>query len=138
MLPASIAGRSTSDPYPSRLEHLLALQTASIMFLVVCISTAIMLYATNVRVVRGLVLSFALADIPQWGSLLYDLGRDGISQWRTWDTFLWLQFIVPMFTMGIKVGYLTGVFGPDRVDSQGNLKKKSKKQGKKNLKRLSE
>ncbi|KAJ5703560.1 hypothetical protein N7493_011485 [Penicillium malachiteum] len=126
MLPAHLARRPTSDPYPSPLEHLLALQTASIMFLVVCISTAVMLYATNARVVHGLVLSYAIADIPHWASLLYVLGRDGLSQWGTWDTSLWLQFFIPMLTMGIKVGYLTGAFGPDRVDSEGNAKEKSK------------
>lgn len=99
------------------------------MFLVVCISTLIMLYTTNIRVVHGLVLSYALADIPHWASLLFVLGADGLSQWRTWDTSLWLQFIVPMFTLGIKVAYLTGAFGPDGV-YQETPRKRSRRQGK--------
>lgn len=99
------------------------------MFLVVCISTSIMRYSTNVRVIHGLVLSYALADIPHWASLFFVLGADGLSQWRTWDTSLWLQFIIPMFTLGIKVAYLAGAFGPDG-GYQETPRKRSRRQGK--------
>ncbi|KAJ5097665.1 hypothetical protein N7456_008386 [Penicillium angulare] len=125
LLPPHLAGRGTSDPYPTPMEHLLGLQTATMMFMTVLLNLTIMLYAKNPKVVHGFVLSSALTDIPHWGSLIYVLGWEGLSQWRTWDSSLWAQFLVPAFTMCFKLGYLTGAFGADRLESE------DKKQGKK-------
>lgn len=115
LLPPHLAQRGVSSPEPTPLEHLLGLQVAVLMFMIAMVNMVIMLYAVNPKVVRGYVLASTITDIPHWSALLYVLGWDGISQWRTWNLPLYMQMIVPSITIIFKLGYLTGAFGEDRL-----------------------
>lgn len=46
--------------------------------------------------------------------MAYVLGPQGMSEWRDWETGLWMMWLVPTFTFTIKAGYLLGLFGPDK------------------------
>jgi hypothetical protein len=83
------------------------------MFVVLTIG--IMRYAKDPAVVHAYVWASLLTDFPWWASMAYVLGPQGMSEWRTWETGLWMMWLVPAFTVMFKVGYLSGAFGPDRV-----------------------
>lgn len=85
------------------------------MFMIAMVNVVIMLYATDRKVVRGYIAASAITDIPRWGAFLHVLGKRGIGQWRTWPQPLWLQLLVPFFTMSFKLFYLWGLFGQDRA-----------------------
>lgn len=54
----------------------------------------------------------------------YVLGWDGLREWRMWEVPLWMQVLLPVLTMGFKLGYLAGVFGEDRVVEDAGKGKK--------------
>ncbi|KAJ5183408.1 hypothetical protein N7492_001024 [Penicillium capsulatum] len=117
-LPAHLAGRGTSDPHPTPLEHLLGLQTAAMALMIGMLVLVVMLRSTEPRVVHAMVLSMVIGDLPHWGNLMYVLGWEGLQACHSWDVRLWLQFLIPTGTMGMKLGYLGGVFGPDRIEKE--------------------
>lgn len=123
LLPPHLAGRGTSDPNPSPLEHLLGLQSAVLMFMLAFVTYSVMRYSTNPKVIHHYVIISAVTDIPHWVAFFSVLGRDGIRQWRTWHAPLWMQLCVPILTMIFKLGYLTGAFGKDRVLDDADSKK---------------
>ncbi|KAH8817049.1 hypothetical protein F5884DRAFT_778319 [Xylogone sp. PMI_703] len=114
LLPPHLAGRNTTDPNPTPLEHLLGLQSAVLMFMLAFVTYSVMRYCTNPKVIHLYVIISAVTDIPHWGAFFYVLGWEGISQWRTWHAPLWMQLGVPVLTMALKLGYLSGMFGEDR------------------------
>lgn len=126
MLPPHLAGRGTTDPNPTPLEHLLGLQSAVLMFMIAMITVVVMLYSTEPKVVRGYVLASAITDIPHWSAFFYVLGWEGLAAWRTWDAMLWMQLLFPVFTFAIKWGYLLGLFGGDRVVKKESDARKEK------------
>lgn len=64
---------------------------------------------------RGGFVRWRLIDFRNsWASFAYVLGWNGLEQWRTWETPLYLQLFVPVLTMFFKAGYLSGAFGEDR------------------------
>ena len=115
ILPATLAGRGTKSPQPTPLELLLALQNKNHELIFALLTLAIMLYARSARLVHAFVAATALADGPHYAALAYVLGWDGVARWREWGMPLWMQLLVPAVTFSIKVGYLAGAFGPDRV-----------------------
>lgn len=67
--------------------------------------------------------------MDSWAAFAYVLGWEGLREWRTWEAPLWMQLLVPVLTMGFKLGYLGGAFGEDRVvEDSGNGKGKGKKE----------
>ncbi|KAJ6129916.1 hypothetical protein N7512_002696 [Penicillium capsulatum] len=65
-LPAHLAGRGTSDPHPTPLEHLLGLQTAAMALMIGMLVLVVMLRSTEPRVVHAMVLSMVIGDLPHW------------------------------------------------------------------------
>lgn len=64
LLPASLAGRNTKSLEPTRLELLLGLQSAVLMFMISLLTIVVMRWGDQ-RVRRGYVVVSALTDIPQ-------------------------------------------------------------------------
>ena len=93
--------------------------------MIAMVTLAVMVYATNPKVVHCYVAASAITDIPHWTAFLYVLGWDGIKQWRSWHTPLWCQLLVPVLTMVFKLGYLSGAFGEDRVAGEPVRKAKA-------------
>jgi hypothetical protein len=126
LLPPHLAGRGTASPDPTPLEHLLGLQSAVMMFMIAMITVVVFRYSTNPKVIHGYVAASAITDIPHYAAFFYVLGWDGIKQWRTWHTPLWLQLGVPVLTIVFKLGYLSGAFGKDRKVAGGKATKTKK------------
>ncbi|KUJ09609.1 uncharacterized protein LY89DRAFT_724042 [Mollisia scopiformis] len=122
LLPAPLAGRHTTDPNPTPLETMLALQSATLMFMIAMVTVIVMVFAKDRAVVRGYVVASAVTDLPHWASFAYVLGWEGLRQWRTWEAPLWMQLLVPVFTLMFKLGYLSGAFGEDRVPEKKGRK----------------
>jgi hypothetical protein len=93
------------------------------MFMIALVTLSIMLFAKDPKVVHAYVLASALTDFPHWASFFYVLGWEGVKEWRTWESPLWMQLGVPVFTFGFKVGYLMGWLGEDRAVDREEMKK---------------
>jgi hypothetical protein len=96
------------------------------MFMISLLTLSVMLFARDPKIVHAYVIVSALTDIPHWASFYYVLGWEGIVNYGEWNLSLWLQLGVPVVTMVFKLGYLSGVFGRDRVVGEGKGKGKGK------------
>lgn len=104
-----------------------ALLLSTMMFGWTLITLAIMFIPpANRRLVRTYVAIAAIMDFPHWGSFAKALGWEGLAMWRQWDAALWMQLLIPLGTFTIKIAYLAGVFGPDKVLNEKNEKMKTK------------
>jgi len=102
---------------------MLGLQSATLMFMISMVTIGVMVYAKDPKVVHAYVAASGLTDFPHWVSFAYVLGWKGLRQWRTWEGPLWMQLLVPIFTLLFKVGYLGGFFGEDEVVEQTRERK---------------
>lgn len=94
---------------------MLGLQSATLMFMISMVTIGVMVYAKDPKVVYAYVAASAITDFPHWASFAYVLGWEGLREWRTWESPLWAQLLVPVFTFLFKVGYLGGFFGEDNT-----------------------
>lgn len=86
------------------------------MFLYGLTTIAIMLYGSrSPRVVHGYVLASAISDPLHWASIINTMGWDNFVDYKGWSQDVTPIILVPAFTLAIKVGYLTGLFGKDKV-----------------------
>lgn len=98
------------------------------MFLFGMVTLGIMLYAKDAGVVHAYVAASAISDFPHWAFLLTVLSKPGCGIWdfgndACWNTDLRMQLLIPVVTFVIKVGYLVGLFGPDRVIGAKGVKR---------------
>ena len=124
LLPLHLGGRAEFHAHPTPLEHLQALQNATLMFMIAMVTVAVMVYG-NKQTIKAYILASALTDFPHWGSFAYILGSEGLEKWRYWNAGLWTQLLVPVFTFFVKLGYLTGSFGPDKDVPDKTAKKRA-------------
>ena len=123
-----MAGRGSLSPEPTPLEMMLGLQSATLMFMISMVTISVMVFAKDPKVVHAYVAASAITDFPHWASFAYVLGWEGLRQWRSWESPLWMQLLVPVFTFLFKIGYLGGFFGKDKVvDDAGRKGVRSKK-----------
>lgn len=91
--------------------------------MIVVVTIGVMRCSKDPAVVHAYVWASLLTDILWWASMAYVLGPQGLSEWRTWETGLWMMWLVPLFTVIFKTGHLTGLFVKDRG---GGKEKKEK------------
>ncbi|KAJ6503901.1 hypothetical protein C8R45DRAFT_1185969 [Mycena sanguinolenta] len=132
LLPPHLAGRPDPSAAPTPLETLQVLMTSVMMYGWASLTLAIMFLSDGStprgrRLVHAYLAISASMDLPHWGAFAYALGAEGMAQWRTFPAEMWMQVLVPLVTFVVKVGYLAGLFGEDKVASEGKGKGEDKK-----------
>jgi len=86
---------------------------------------AVMLYGNgSPRLVHATVAALAVVDPPHWLGMLYVMGRGSILEGTSavmrgeWTPEMRTLFLLPVVTCAMKVSYLLGLWGPDRVTKE--------------------
>ena len=120
------AGVPISSYTPSVVDRASAIETATMLFGAGLLATGIAWLSKERAVVRWMVLTSALTDIPHFLGYLWVLGPEHFFNPSAWSTELSLWLGVPIFTMTMKYAYLFGLFGEDKVTPQDLVDRKIK------------
>ena len=102
-------------PHPTLpTEHFLALQAGSMMALAGLLLTIIMWTSNEIRAIRLTIMVLAASDIPHWVFGAWCLGPLAFEP-SSWSAEMKAYMGVPVVTFLIKVAYLMGWLGRDRV-----------------------
>ena len=63
------------------------------------------------------MIALAIADIGHLASTYYVIGHDNYMDVRGWNSMAWGNIGVTTFLFMTRIGYLSGLFGNDRVAS---------------------
>ncbi|KAL9600637.1 MAG: hypothetical protein Q9219_003070 [cf. Caloplaca sp. 3 TL-2023] len=115
---ASFAASQVPSISPTPLTptaRVLALQLGNMYGLTALVAIGV-LYATNEpRVVRNYLIACAIADVGHLWATYAVLGYTKFVDVQGWNKLAWGNIGVTFFLLMTRVGYLTGLFGTDRV-----------------------
>ena len=118
-----LASTSRHDPTP--LETLACLYFSNMLWLVAMLTVVVFWFSSEIKVIKGYVLVSALSDFTHWAGIAdapkLEAGAWEAVSWSNVTPDLRAQILVPVATFSIKLGYLLGLFGQDRVPQRKML-----------------
>jgi hypothetical protein len=116
---ASASNYVSTAPHPTlATEQFLALQAGSMMLLADLLLLVVMWTSTEMRTVRLAIMVLTASDIPHWICAAWCLGPLAFHP-ASWSVDMKAYMGVPVITFLIKVLYLLGWLGGDRIERGG-------------------
>ncbi|XMA14775.1 hypothetical protein WAI453_007566 [Rhynchosporium graminicola] len=106
----SIPLTANSTMGPSGKHFLLG----NIYLLLAMVGIAVLYTTTEAAVVRNYVIALGLADISHVGITCYVMPHEQLINVAGWNAMTWGNIGATVFLFSVRMGYLLGLFGPDR------------------------
>lgn len=98
-------------------EKLATMELGNMLLLLAWLIAIIMWTSRDPRTIRLTVAAMALADIPHWGAAIWVMGWERFVDFRSWGPEQTTQMVGPLITFAIKVAYLMGWLGKDKIST---------------------
>ena len=96
-------------------SHVLALQLGNMYGLVGMIGVGVLYSTSEAVVVRNYLLACAIADVGHLWATYHVMGYANFMHVRSWNEMAWGNIGATAFLLLVRLLYLSGAFGKDRV-----------------------
>lgn len=103
-------------------SQVLALQLSNCYGLIGFIGLGVLYYTNEAIVVRNYLIACLIGDVGHLASTYWVIGYDNFMDVRGWNATAWGNIGATFFLLVVRVLYLAGVFGKDRVVSSTRKK----------------